>query len=288
MQGRRLRASWVLLVHLALLASAVAAAEPSEVALVAHRGASHDAPENTAAAFVLAWERGADAIEADFHLTADERIVAIHDATTGRTSDEDWRVSERTLAELRTLDVGRWKGRRWAGQRIPTLPAVLAVVPEGGRIFIEIKTGPELVPHLERVLAEREPDRDQLVVISFNKDVIAAVKERMPWLTAHWLTAFERDEETGDWKRTPEQVIETAESINADGVDLRANAAVDEELAEAVRAAGLELHVWTVNDPAVAIRMAELGVDSITTDRPGFLREAMEDRPQPAESAAGH
>ena len=116
--------------------------------LVAHRGTSHEAPENTVAAFRLAWEQGADAIEGDFYLSKDQQIVCIHDETTKRTSGEDRVVSECTLDELRRLDVGKWKHPRFEGERISTLAEVLRTVPDGKQIFIEIKCGPEIVPFL--------------------------------------------------------------------------------------------------------------------------------------------
>ena len=85
--------------------------------LVAHRGASHEAPENTIASFQLAWEQGADAIEADFYLTADRRIACIHDSSTERVSEAKLPVAKTSLAELKQLDVGSWKGPQFAGER---------------------------------------------------------------------------------------------------------------------------------------------------------------------------
>src|SRR6516165_6861811 len=92
-----------------------AAAAGPRVEIVGHRGASHDAPENTLAAVRLAWEQGADAAEFDVRLTRDHRVVAIHDTDTGRTAGGANRVvAESTLAELRSIDVGRWKGETYA------------------------------------------------------------------------------------------------------------------------------------------------------------------------------
>ena len=82
----------------------------AEPLVVAHRGASRDAPENTLAAFKLAWEQGADAIEGDFLLTKDNKIVCIHDKSTGRLADRKLIVKESTLSQLRELDVGLGKG----------------------------------------------------------------------------------------------------------------------------------------------------------------------------------
>src|SRR5690606_38835440 len=98
-----------------------------------------DAPENTLAAFNLAWERGVPAIELDVHLSADDRLIVIHDATTKRTTGVDLAVKDSTLDQLRALDAGSWKGEQWAGEPMPTLEEALATIPEGARCLIEVK-----------------------------------------------------------------------------------------------------------------------------------------------------
>src|SRR5690554_3096282 len=98
--------------------------------LIAHRGASWLAPENTLASVVLAWEMDADAVEIDIYLTSDNQIVLFHDATTKRTAGRDGLVEEQTLEQLRELDVGSWKGPQWEGEKIATLDQALATVPE--------------------------------------------------------------------------------------------------------------------------------------------------------------
>ena len=98
-----------------------------ELEIIAHRGASWDAPENSRAAVELAWRQGADAVEADFRLTRDGRIVAAHDDSLKRVTGVDLRVSEHSLDELRQLDIGGWKGPQWSGERIATLEEMLAV-----------------------------------------------------------------------------------------------------------------------------------------------------------------
>ena len=124
--------------------------------IVAHRGASADAPENTLAAFKLAWEQGADAIEGDFYLSADHEIVCIHDKDTERTAPGQAvrKVSESTLDQLKQLDVGKWKGERFQGERIPTIEEVFAVIPKGKKILIEIKCGPEIKSRLLKEFGE--------------------------------------------------------------------------------------------------------------------------------------
>src|SRR5580704_16419303 len=124
--------------------------------VIAHRGASFDAPENTLAAFRLAWKQGADGIEGDFYLTDDGEIVCLHDSDTGRTGDRKLSVGQSTLEQLRKVDVGISKGEKFRGERIPTLAEVLAIVPAGKRIFIEVKCGPQILPALKRNLHQSQ------------------------------------------------------------------------------------------------------------------------------------
>lgn len=248
--------------------------------IVAHRGASADAPENTLAAFELSWEQQADAIEGDFFLTADQTIVAIHDRTTKRTGGENWDVRTKTLAELQTLDVGRWKAEKYAGQSIPTLPQVCQILPADKQLFLEIKDSPRLVPvlqqqlHQEPVLAALQPQ--QIVIIAFDPEVIAACKQQLPQHKAHWLTGFKKDRDSGIVQPTVDQVLETLRRIGADGLDCQASDHIDQDFVDQIRAGGFEFHVWTVDDPQVALRFARLGVDSITTNRPAVIRQHLQ------------
>jgi glycerophosphoryl diester phosphodiesterase len=105
--------------------------------------------------------------------------------------------------------------------------------------------------------------------------VIAAVKEHLPQYKAMWLYAFKKDDQTGQWTATRTDIVQTARRLKADGVSLQANERVDEKMSQMLKREGLEFHVWTVNDPAVARRMVELGAMSITTDRPAFLRREL-------------
>jgi len=261
---------------LTLLAT-VGGARPQTI--VAHRGASHDAPENTLAAFQLAWEQGADAIEGDFHLTADGEIVCIHDRDTARTAGEQLVVAQSSLEELRALEVGAWKAARFAGERIPTLTQVLAIVPAGKQILIEVKCGPEIVPALEQVLASSPLEREQLRLIAFDAEVIAAAKQRMPWLEAYWLTGHSFDEESERWSNPIEEVLPVLARIGADGLDTSVPVeVVNARFVRTLRATGMQLHTWTIDDEATAARLYWLGVDSITTNRPAYLRTLLPTR----------
>ncbi len=246
--------------------------------IIGHRGASRDAPENTLASFRLAWAQGADGIEADFRLTRDNRIVCIHDATTGRTAGIDLGVEESDLAELRRLDVGVWKGERWAGEPIPTLEEVLAQLPPAKRLLIELKSGPRIVPVLRDVLAGSGFDPAVTTILAFSEEVVVASRLAIPGCTTLWLTDYRRNRLVGGWRPDPGQVLAVLERTGAHGLASRAHPCLDAAFVTALRDRGRELHVWTVDALRTARRFRDLGVDSIMTNRPGWLRERLEGR----------
>jgi glycerophosphoryl diester phosphodiesterase len=248
--------------------------------LIAHRGASHDAPENTIAAFRLAWEQGANGIEGDFRLTRDGEIVCLHDATTGRTAGVDLAVADSTLAQLRELDAGAWKGGAWAGEPIPTLREVIATVPPGKKLFIELKSGPEILSPLADVLNGSGLDPEQVAIFSFDEELITASRELFPRSKRLWITDYTRDWLSGGWKPTIGEILQTLERTGVDGLASEAHRLVDAAFVQAIRAAGMELHLWTVDAPRTAARFLALGVDSIITNRPGWLQSSLRQPPE--------
>ena len=263
------------LLGLASLASAdvvlpkIIAGHAEEPLIVAHRGASRDAPENTIPAFQLAWEQGADAIEGDFHLSKDGEIVCFHDADTERVAGTQLVVRQSTLAELKQQDVGATHGVAFNGTRIPTIAEVFATIPQGKKIFIEVKCGAEIIPTLLNEIDQSGLTQEQIVVISFNKQVIQQLKIKAPQYKASWLCSFKK-QETGEITPALATVLKTLKQIQADG--LSSNTALPASVIEAVSQQGYEWHVWTINDLKTARRMQALGVLSITTDVPGSMR----------------
>lgn len=248
---------------------ALSAAVHAAPKLIAHRGASHAAPENTLAAFRLAWEEGADGIEGDFHLTADGEIVCCHDFDTERTAGVKHVVADTSWAELRGLDVGSWKSKDYAGETMPLLGEVLALLPEDKVFFIEIKCGPEVLGRLKAVLAEHEADPKRVFIISFNEAVVAGARKRLPEYPAHLVSSLKEIEKPGGH----EAVRETMESIGAMGLQFSHKARVRPEWLRELRKNGRLLASWTIDDPAEAARIAGVGVDFITTNRPAAIRE---------------
>jgi glycerophosphoryl diester phosphodiesterase len=241
------------------------------VEIIAHRGSSSIAPENTLAAAELAWQEQADAVEGDFFLSRDRQIVCIHDDTLKRTGGADQAVSELSLDELRKFDVGSWKAPQFAGQRIATLAEMLATVPPEKRFYVEVKCGPEIVPELVRVVSACGLAPEQIAPICLDLSVIAAIKRAIPQCPAYWVVEFKRNS-AGAWRPTLEEMLRSATDAKLDGLDLMATGPIDAQLVRQAQAAGLRLCVWTVDDPILARQLLDLGVEGITTNRPGWLR----------------
>jgi glycerophosphoryl diester phosphodiesterase len=240
--------------------------------IVAHRGASFEAPENTLPAFNLAWEQGADAIEGDFLLTKDGHIVCIHDRTTKRFCEEDLEVAKSTLKQLKALDVGSWKNEKYEGTRIPTISEAFATVPEGKKIFVEVKCGVEIIPPLVREIKKSKLGAEQIILICFKAEVVNSFKEKLPQYKAYWLSRFKKDKH-GTWNPSIESVLATIKSNKADGLDSQHS--IPNEFSKAVLDAGYEWHAWTINDVPTAKRMAKRGIYSITTDRPKLIASGL-------------
>lgn len=262
-------ASWLVLG----VVSSMPGAEPM---IIAHRGASHDAPENTLAAFRLAIEQGADGFETDFHLSSDDELACIHDPDTERVAGVRHVVKETPLTELRKLDVGAWKDPKFRGERLPTFAQALDAVPEGKLIYIELKTGPEIVKPMLEGLDASSLKPEQTIVIAFDAETIAEVERLRPELKTYWLVRYKQDD-AGRWGPTAEEVISTLKRIKTDGLDTQAELkVVDQSFVDKLRAAGpFDFQVWTVDDPKVARFYKDLGATGITTNRPGWLRRQL-------------
>jgi glycerophosphoryl diester phosphodiesterase len=249
--------------------------------IIGHRGASREAPENTLESFRLAWDQGADGIEADFRLTADGRIVCMHDATTSRTTGVDLNIADTTLKELRRLDAGLWKGSGWSGALIPTLAEVLAAIPPGTWFFIEIKSGPEIIAPLEEVLRASGLSPERIRLLSFSAPLITELKQRLPDWHACWLCDYRYSLLNNVWHPSRTDVLDTLHRCGADGLASANRKMLDRDLVETLKGRGKEIHVWTVDRLPAAQRLCALGVNSIMTNRSGWLRRQLAASPAP-------
>ncbi|PTX97678.1 glycerophosphodiester phosphodiesterase [Opitutus sp. ER46] len=250
------------------------------VDIVAHRGASYDAPENTLASNRLAWEQGTDVVETDIYLTKDGQLVVLHDKNTKRTTGQELVPAQSTLDELRALDAGSWKGPQFKGEKLPTFEEQIALIPAGKRMFVEIKVGPEIVPAIARCLKKTGATPKMITFISFNYDALKAVREELPEYKTQYLAGYKAPDSAPAKKSkkpakpqpTIDEVIAQAKAAGFTGLDLQSTWPLTPADVKKIKDAGLELHVWTVDDPEVAKHWVQLGTESITTNRPGWLR----------------
>ena len=235
-----------------------------EFLFVAHRGASFLAPENTLASIRLAWELGADAAECDVMQTKDEKVILFHDKNTNKLTGISHDISETNWDQLRQLTIKLTDTNlvKYENESIPLLKDVLASIPDDRMLVIEIKTGPEILPHLKRVV-DAHWKSGSISFIAFGLETIIATKKLYPQAPCYYLSAF-----SPDVKKHFDIIVES----NLDGVDLR-HGIIDRKLAEQCSAAGLDIWCWTVNDPETALKMKELGVSAVTTDRPAWLKD---------------
>lgn len=243
--------------------------------VIAHRGASGSAPENTLPAFELAVRQGADALELDVRLTRDGVPVVLHDATLDRTTDQQGPLGALTLAELRkadagfrlTLDGGRTYPFRAGAARVPTLADVLRGFPELP-VLVELKEPSAQAAVRQVILEERAVER---CVLASEHQAALQVFREPPFAVAASggeIGALYRDVLL---RRAPGVVQYRMLSVPERHRGLRVPT---RNFVAAARRLGCPVHVWTVNDPAVAQRLWALGVAGIVTNVPDRIRAA--------------
>lgn len=263
----------------AVVATPAEASASDEVEVVAHRGSSAAAPENTLAAVELAIDHRSDVVENDIQRTADGELVIMHDTTLRRTTDVEevfperspWNVRDFTLAEIQQLDAGSWFAQKFAGERVPTLEQWVNAVGNNTGMLLEVKA-PELYPGIEvdvdkelRSLPvfNRALRRGDVAVQSFNHAWLRSYKDRAPDVPVGLLYGS---------RPTPGEIAlaaQWAEQVNP------ALGAIDEATVDTVHAEGLEISVWTVNGGADMRRAIDWDVDGIITNYPQVLRDIL-------------
>jgi glycerophosphoryl diester phosphodiesterase len=246
--------------------------DPPPVLVVAHRGFSADAPEHTGAAYDRAVWAGADVIECDVQVTADDQLVCVHDATVDRTTGgtATGPIDSFTLAQLREMDFGSWFGPEFAGAKIVTLDEQLSCYHAADptvQFYIETKTQPDQGDVMETTLVELlrshdliptgEPDvrTSPVIIQSFDASSLATVRSMAPSLpTAQLLAATTAEIDAG--QLPPVDVLAPSNAVLTSHPDL----------IDRAHAAGLEVHTWTVDDPAQIQSLVDQGIDGFFTN----------------------
>lgn len=253
-----------------------AAASHSDPAVIAHRGSSGIAPENTLAAVRIAMEQKADWFEIDVQLTADGELILFHDTTLERTTNAEevfpdrapWVVGDFTLAELKQLDAGSWFAPEFAGEEIPTLDELLDLISPRIGFLLEVKD-PALYPGIEQQIADTLAARrgylsaaqrtDRIVVQSFDHESMFLYSKIQPDTPVGLLFSQ---------RPTDDELVAASEFALEINPNFRL---VDKELLDRVHELGMRMSVYTVNSGRDMRSMIDLGVDGIITDFPAVL-----------------
>lgn len=244
--------------------------------IIAHRGASFDAPENTIPAIKLAWKQNIQKVEIDIHLTKDNRIVVIHDNNTSKLTVKDLNIKDSLFKNLQNLDIGSWKGHTWKNTKIPSLEEALATIPDFGTLLIEIKCGLEVIPFL--IKAIKDTPTNQIEFISFDYELIAAIKKQSPQHKALWLLDLDYTTETTSKCLSLNNYIDKTKNANLDGLNLWAGKIANKHYIETLKKNNLLVYIWSTNSPTIAKHFLELNVDAITTDRPFWMLQQLEEK----------
>jgi glycerophosphoryl diester phosphodiesterase len=229
--------------------------------VIAHRGASAEAPENTLAAFRLAAEQGTDFVELDVQESADGEVVVAHDSDLMKVGGAALKIWETDAARLRAVDVGSHLGPQFAAERVPTLAEALAVCRGRCRVIVELKSYGHDDRLEERVAAivEAAGMEDDCIFMSLDH----AMVERMKRLRPGWRSGVLVAKAVGDLT-----------ALRADFLAVEARIATRRFVRRAHQA-GREVYVWTVNDPAWMLTAMSHGVDGLITDRPDVARQVI-------------
>jgi len=237
--------------------------------IIAHRGASGYAPENTTAAFRKAVELGCRMVELDVRLSADEVPVVLHDGTLVRTTGDPRRVNQVTVDQLRRLDAGRWFAPEFAGERIPTLAEALGAIPETVMVNIELKpnTPGQLLRLVEQVYAVIEAQRAEQRVLcsSFAHKVLWALRRRAFSLPLGYLVEG----------RVAQEQLTEAKGLQASALILQGQWTTPAVLRQA-HANQLKVFSYTINRPLQMRQLLARGADGLMTNYPDRLAQVID------------
>ena len=263
-------------VFIFILLLIMARLEKSDIKIIAHRGGSNLAPENTMAAFQNALKLGVDMIEIDIEQTIDSYVVVIHDTKVDRTTNGKGKVDSLTYSYIKTLDAGSWYDSRFKGEKISTLEEVLQAINGKATVLIEIKSGDELYPGIEKRTVEaiqRFNAHSWTIVQSFNKKTVERVKILDTKIITYYLLGrnFKSYYHSLQAKNKKNEIQEFLYDGIAVHYSLLTAASVD-----SVKQMGLGVFTWTVDEEDDMTKMIEYGVDGIITDSPDKLIELIE------------
>jgi glycerophosphoryl diester phosphodiesterase len=226
----------------------------------AHRGASTSHPENTLPAFREAIRLGAHQIELDVYLTKDKHLVIMHDSTVDRTTDGTGKIADLTLAEIKQLDAGGWKGPQYAGERVPTLEEVLAIMPDNVWLNLHLKGDAELGAAVARQVVRDQ--RTHQAFLAAGRSVVEAARKVCPEILVCNM----------DRRESYSQYVSETIAQGADFIQLFGKLASPDDMAK-LKAARVRINYCCTNDPESLKKLRAAGVDFALVDNLGKMMD---------------
>ena len=232
--------------------------------IVAHRGASALAPENTISSFSRALEIGADAVEFDIHQSSDGRLVVMHDESLERTTNGSGFIRDTDSNVLRGLDAGSWYASGFRGERIPTLEEALDFITPAAYALVEIKHGNDVYPGIEKKIAElmslRKSRRNRTVFIAFDPEILLNIRELDAELSTGLLTAD-----------PPDDYIDVAEEFLVQCFFPKWERLRNESVS-LLHKNGYSVHPWVIDREEDAVKVISMKPDSVSSNHPDMLK----------------
>lgn len=239
--------------------------------VVAHRGASGEAPENTLASFSLALDQGADAVEFDIHQTSDGKLIVMHDESLERTTNGSGMILQKTFSELKELDAGLWYSQKYKGERIPSLEDAIGFIAPRGFALVEVKHGSDIYPEIENniatLMSSLSDHKRRTVFISFDPFILTKLREIDPELSTGLLTAD-----------PPDEYMDVAQESRIQCFLPRWER-LKKESVQILHEHGYSVHPWVMDRKEDVEKVLSMRPDSISSNHPGMLSKLIGSRP---------
>lgn len=236
----------------------------SDFMIIAHRGASGSAPENTIPAIIKAINDGANYIEIDVHQTLDKKIVVIHDYSVDRTTTHEGEVKNLTYTEIEKMEAGKWFSDKYEGTKIPLLEEVLNIIPNSVKLIIEVKGDSSVYPRIENNIVDilrRSNFKDRIILKSFDEDVLTKFKLLAPEIPRLLVYVFGFC------------VLDTdCQYLQHYEMFLR------ESFVKSAQKEGYKIIAWGVQSKSTMERVLSYGIDGIETDHPELLVKLLQEK----------
>lgn len=232
-----------------------------------HRGGGLNTPENTLAAIKEGLLQGADGVEIDVRVTADNKIIAMHDITLYRTTGKKILTSKATANFIQSFDTKYMKG-----EKPPLLEEILEAVPKGKLLQIDIKSATKkITPYIIETINRGQKNIDEIMVLSSSFKTLSQIKNKIPKILTAWVCRKRPIYRTTLPK--PKPLIYNLKAFHVDAIDFDCRLRLNKKDIDILHISGIKTYSWTVNKTAKLALLKEMGVSGITTDHPKIMRD---------------